>query len=152
MGMFYYKLKVTWCLAILFFLCIILESNLFFFPLHEVQKYLNWKLWMMLVWVRIQLGLNKFLWQIVSTTGLIVNSVLKYMVWSMKETAGCPPRSTFHLFSLNKVLIFIWTHGCPKSRVQLLPSPQLGMAKSFGSGQWDVSGSYLWLSLDFDVK
>lgn len=106
---------------IIFFLCTVLESSLFF-SLHEVQKYLNWKLWMMLVWVRVQLGLNKFLWQILSTTDLMVNSLLKYVVWSAKETAGPSPRSTFHLLPINKILVFNWTHGCPKSRVHLLSS------------------------------
>lgn len=77
----------------------------------------------------------------------MVNSVLKYVVWSMKETAGRSPRFTFHLLPINKVFIFIWTHGCPKSRVHLLSS-----LLSLSSRQWDVSGSYLRPFLDFDVK
>lgn len=106
---------------IIFSICTIFESNLFF-SLHEVQKYLNWKLRRMFIWVRVQLGLNIFLWQILSTTDLMVNSVLKCVVWSVKETASRSPRSTFHLLPINKVLVFIQTRGYPKSRMHLLSS------------------------------
>lgn len=135
---------------IIFFICTIFESNLFF-SLHEVQKYLNWKLHRMFVWVRVQLGLNIFLWQILSTTDLMVNSVLNCVVWSARLLV-VPPDPLFTYCLLIKSCYSSRYMAIPNQGCIFFPPSQLGMAKSFGSGQWDVSGSYLWPSLDFDVK
>lgn len=94
------------------------------FFLYMKYSWVIWKLWIMLVWVRVQLKLK---WFLVDPRPLI-------SLWTQCSHVSCgvwkrllvPPSPFSTYFLWIKPLLFIWARGCPRWRLHFLSSLAAG--------------------------